>query len=270
MISEALHIVLTQVEAEVGPIGGQATRVDGTAPGHRILADVAGVGGVFIKASDGTPEADEAVGAEAALLMTLRHRSLPRVLAAEPTGTVPWVVLVQLDQKGWTPPWPGRMRGVWAAIDGLSALTPPPWLARIPDVDPWEGLLTTVDVRGRERELQEAAARVSLVGEDLVHGDLGAGNVHVDGRRVTIVDWSDAAVGNADLDRASVAVDAVHHGRRRELPPVADPGAWLAKTAGLLLAAAERPAWPGPGGQEVRSAQAAMARTALDWAIDEL
>lgn len=270
MISEALHIVLSAIEADLGPLGGEATAVAGTAPGHRILVDIAGVGRAFIKASDGSPEADEAVGAEAALLTVLEHRNLPRVMTTAPTAEVPYLVLHPLAEEGWTPPWPAKLRHVWSAIDGLSGMTPPPWLPEVPDTDPWQDLITTVDVHGRSQDLQEAAARVSIAGTQLVHGDLGGGNVHVQRRRVTVVDWSDAFVGNADLDRTTVAVDAAHHDGRRELPPVADPGAWLAKTAGLLLAAAARAPWPGAGGREVRAAQAEMARTAVDWAVELL
>lgn len=267
---EALHRVLQRIEAEIGPLGGDIRAIDGTAPGVRMVAGIAGVGPVFIKASDGSPEAGEAVAAEVALLMTLEHRSLPSVLAGDPTDEVPWMVQARLDDDGWTPPWPSRMKSVWAAVASLSALTPPPWLPNVADVDPWQGLITTEDTRGHHAALQEAASRVSIAGQSLVHGDLGSGNVHAAGRRVTIVDWSDAFVGNADVDRLSIAVDVAHTDRRREVPPVDDVGGWLAKTAGLLLAAAARPAWPGPGGAAVRATQAALARTALDWAIDEL
>lgn len=267
---EALHRVLRRIEAEVGPLGGHVRSIDGTAPGIRMVADVAGVGPVFVKAGDGSPEAGEAVGAEVALLMTLEHRSLPTVLAGDPTDEIPWMVQPRLSESGWTPPWPKRMKPVWAAVAALSTLPPPPWLPEVADIDPWQGLITTEDTRGHHDALQEAASRVSIAGHSLVHGDLGSGNVHAEGRRVTVVDWSDAFVGNADVDRLSIAVDIAHTNGRREVPPVDDVGGWLAKTAGLLLAAAARPAWPGPGGATVRATQAALARTALDWAIDEL
>ncbi|WP_108668045.1 phosphotransferase [Euzebya rosea] len=267
---EALHRVLRRIEGELGPLGGDIRPIDGTAPGVRMVAHVAGVGPVFVKAGDGSPEAGEAVGAEVALLMTLEHRSLPTVLAGDPTDEIPWMVQARLSDAGWTPPWPKRMKPVWAAVAALSALPPPPWLPEVADIDPWQGLITTEDTRGHHDALQEAASRVSIAGHSLVHGDLGSGNVHAEGRRVTVVDWSDAFVGNADVDRLSIAVDLAHTDGRREVPPVDDVGGWLAKTAGLLLAAAARPAWPGPGGATVRATQASLARTALDWAIDEL
>lgn len=267
---EALHRVLRRIEGELGPLGGDIRPIDGTAPGVRMVAHVAGVGPVFVKAGDGSPEAGEAVGAEVALLMTLEHRSLPTVLAGDPTDEIPWMVQARLSDAGWTPPWPKRMKPVWAAVAALSALPPPPWLPEVADIDPWQGLITTEDTRGHHDALQEAASRVSIAGHSLVHGDLGSGNVHAEGRRVTVVDWSDAFVGNADVDRLSIAVDIAHTDGRREVPPVDDVGGWLAKTAGLLLAAAARPAWPGPGGATVRATQASLARTALDWAIDEL
>lgn len=270
MVTEALHRVLGHIEADLGPVGGDVRGIEGTAPGHRLSAHIAGVGPVFIKASDGSPTSSEAVAAEVALLMTLSHRNLPRVLAGDPLDEVPWMVQPLLPADGWTPPWPGRLKPVWAAIDAVSALEPPAWLHRAADLDPFEGLITTADLAGRHEDLQAAAARVSLAGEDLVHADLGGGNIHAAGRRVTLVDWSDAMIGNADLDRTSVAVDVAHEGGRRPAVPVADPGAWLAKTAGLLLAAAARPAWPGEGGMAVRAAQSDLAATALAWALEML
>ena len=270
MVSEALHLVITAIERDIGPIGGDVRELPGTAPGIRLLADIARTGPVFIKAADGSPEAEEAVGAEIALLSTLRHKSLPVVLGADAEADVPWMVQARLPEEGWTPPWPRKLKRVWHTIDALAALPPPEWLPHVVDVDPWHDLLTTADLAGRAEDLRVAAARVSLEGSRLVHGDLGGGNVHVDGRRVTVVDWSDAAVGNPDLDRLSVAVDAAHHSGTRQPPPVADLPAWMAKTAGLLLNAASRPPWSGEEGLAVRRAQDEMGRTAVAWALDLL
>lgn len=266
----ALH-VLAEVGDAVGEVVGVPQHIAGTAPGLRLRLHVAGHGEVFLKAGDGSPEAARAVAEEVALLQQLTHRCLPQVIAGDPLGPVPWMVQIACDEEGWTPPWPARMSPVWRAIRQLRALPPPPWLGRADDLDPWasdvpEGL---VSPRARHR-LQEAASRVSLSGGHLVHGDLGGGNVHVAGRRVTVVDWSDAFIGAGEVDLLSIAVDVACSDGRRLEPPVADLPAWMAKTAGLLASAAARPPWPGPGGAEVRRQQLGLATTAVSWACDLL
>ena len=85
-----------------------------------------------------------------------------------------------------------------------------------------------------------------------------------------LVDWSDAYIGNGEMDLVTIAMDVAHSEGRRVDPPVDDLAAWLAKVAGLLLQAAARPAWSGPGGAQVRAQQAELSVTAVAWAMDAL
>lgn len=270
----ALHTVLQQVEQRLGEVVAVLGEVPGTAPGWRLRLHIAGTGPVFLKAGDGGA-GDDLVGAEVALITTVRHRHMPYVIAGEAVARVPWMVQPDLTGATWPPPWPRRMKPVWNALARLSEAEPPPWLPRPDDVDPWAELGA-----GGRREpsaepwaaaaprLAAAADRVSIAGDRLVHGDLGAGNLCLYRGGVLVVDWSDAMVANPALDLLSVAIEVAHSDGRRERPPVADLGGWMAKSAGLLLAASQRPAWTGEGGAMVRRAQAALARTAVEWALD--
>lgn len=261
---DALQAVIPQVEQALGgPVVNVVESIAGTAPGWRLRVDVAGRGLVFLKASDGSEWADEAIGGEVALITTVRHRHMPPVLASEPTAAVPWMVQPDLAGAAWPPPWPD-LPAVFTAARRLGRTTPPQWLPRTEDVDPWADL----EDEPHTSLLSTAASRVSLAGNRLVHGDLGAGNLCLARGQVVVVDWSDAYVGNPEVDQVSIAIDAAHAGGGRVLPPVADPAAWLAKAAGLLLAAAARPPWDGDGGLQVRRQQAALARTAVAWAVD--
>lgn len=274
-VAEARRWASSLVRARIGEQLGEIVTVHGepagTAPGLRMLVEVAGVGPVFVKAGDGTL-ADEAVGSEIALIMQVRSRHMPHVLAHDLDGEVPWMVQPSLADGQWPAPWPTNMRRVYKALRTLSRSSPPPWLPKPSDVDPWLELLALQadDTQGWWRPhaemLADAAARVSIEGDALVHGDLGSGNLCIREGTVLVIDWSDAMVANPAIDVMSVAVDRAHHDDVRDLPPVRDPQAWLAKTAGLLLSASLRPAWPTPGGPQVRAEQAAMARTAVGWA----
>lgn len=269
---EALQLGVAGIEAALGPVVGLREVVAGTAPAWRVRLDVAGVGTVFAKVADGGPWAETAVAEEALLLEALhrsrRQRHVPPLLAADPDGAVPWLVLPDLAGASWPPPWPDDLAPVWQAVDRLAATAPPAWLEVVVDHDPWaDGGGPAVD-RSLAARLRDRAAGADLSGTDLVHGDLGAGNLAVVDGRVLVVDWSDAHIGSADLDRTTLAIDVAHASGRRVPPPVADPAAWIAKVAGLLLDAARRPAWPGPGGARVRAQQADLARTAVAWARD--
>ncbi|MGI9018980.1 MAG: phosphotransferase [Euzebya sp.] len=275
--AEALRWALRQIEHEVGPVSGGRERIAGTAPGWRLKLHVAGVGPVFAKIADGGDSSRLAIGAEAALLTTVRHRHMPHVVAADPTSDVPWMLLTDMSDAQWPPPWPDEagLNRLWKAMRRISRVQPPGWLTQPSDIDPWQTLLARDDEGAPDdnwwREHAEAlaaAATVTIAGTDLVHGDLGSGNLCWDSGRPVLVDWSDAYVGNAEMDMVTVAIDIAHSDGRRVQPPVANLPAWLAKIAGLLVSASLRPAWPGLGGQQVRDEQQALARTAVRWAVE--
>lgn len=272
----ALEQVLPQVAAALGDIVAIHGEVEGTAPGWRLLLEIAGVGPAFLKAGDGDA-ADEAVGAEIALISTLRHRHMPYILAGDPLAAVPWMVQRDLSAATWPPPWLRRIDAIYAAVRRTSKLDPPPWLPRPADLDPWTAAIESLTEdeladppwwSAAAERLGEAARRVSIAGDALVHGDLGSGNVCLHDGTVLLIDWSDAMVADPAVDLMSVAVDAAHHDGVRRAPPVEDLPAWLAKTAGLLVTASRRAPWPGPRGQQVRRQQQALARTATAWALD--
>ncbi len=268
---EALRWAMRRIEDAVGPIIAVHEQIDGTAPGHRLRATIADLGTVFLKVADGSEWTARAIGGEAALITTVRHRYMPPVIAHGAGDDVPWMVQRDLADAQWPPPWPADLRRVFKAVRRLSRATPPPWLERPGDVDPWKSLTSKPGEewwRGRSDELAGWSSGVSIAGRDLVHGDLGAGNLCISNGQPIVVDWSDAYVGNGEMDLVTLAVDIAHTEGRRVAPPVKDLRGWLSKVAGLLIVASRREAWPGPGGATVRTAQEELAVTATTWALD--
>ncbi|MFI7673139.1 phosphotransferase [Actinophytocola sp. NPDC049390] len=96
------------------------------------------------------------------------------------------------------PPWPGRSRDVFAAQLAAEC----EWLV-VNDVLP-DNLVT------RNREVAEAALRPWT--PVFIHGDLQVAHVFVDGDEVTgVLDWSEAAQGDALFDLATLSLGHEEH-----------------------------------------------------------
>lgn len=66
---------------------------------------------------------------------------------------------------------------------------------------------------------EKALRRACRESRRVVHGDVSADNVLTDGRRVTFVDWAQAAVGPGWVDGALLLGDVIASRQDRDLPP---------------------------------------------------
>ncbi|TDD98839.1 phosphotransferase [Jiangella asiatica] len=248
----------------------------------------------FVKAV-GTPLNPESPGiyrAEAAVVARMPTEApVPRLRGTHDDGD--WVALV-FDEvvDGRMPHDPWRADELRAVVDAVvelaETLTPCPVpdlrpasaamrgemlcyreLAADPpgDLDPWER-------RHLDRLADLARSALDHVdGDALVHFDLRADNVLLEGSRVWFVDWPWAFRGAAWIDSATLLINAAYHGHDPEpyldghpLIAGADPEhvtALLAGMTGFFGAYARRPAPPGL--PTLREFQRTQHATTLAW-----
>lgn len=254
-------------------ITGLATLVDGRS--------------VFVKTVEpGCPPDDplvEDLGHERDVLLAVGRTPaapfVPVVLALE-DDPAPLLVLENLADARWPPPYPVDLGPLVAALDALAAVPPPAGLTALDDEDGaagswWRiaadpapflalGIAAPAWLDGALPALRAAEARVRLAGERLVHGDLWYANLCFAARGPVVVDWGSAVRANPALDRATVAVDLVVGGRDPADLGVPDLPAWLAFLAGHLAREASHPLPPTvAAGSSLRVDQAADARALL-------
>jgi aminoglycoside phosphotransferase (APT) family kinase protein len=235
------------------------------------------VPGAFVKAG-ATGTARSQVEQEAAVLEALGDAAfIPRVHGFEREGEFAVLVLEDLGAGRWPPPYEDRGEALFTALDALAATPPPAFLPRQPesrpqgtywsrlDADPGRSELGRAWLERALPVLHEAESRAVLHGAEFVHGDLWEGNTCYMPRGVVLVDWADALVGDARVDRAWGVV-SVRATRVKPVPvDVADTPAYAALLAGAnAWSVAHPPEVPGVGLlHEVHRRQLAAA---LAWA----
>jgi hypothetical protein len=237
---------------------------------------------VFVKAAVDALTRDW-LRAEQRLYASVRGAFLPRCLGWE-DGAATVLVLEDPSEAVWPPPWSrAAMAAVLDALAEVHATAPPPGLPRPDEVDAlrqgWPrvaaepqaflslGVCSAAWLAGALPELLAAAERAPLDGPSLLHLDVPSGNLCLRDGRCLLLDWSNAACGNALLDVA-IWLPSLHleggpppdelapHGMA-ELAAVF--AGYLACRAGLP----EPPTVPPPG---VRAFQLAQLEIALPWA----
>lgn len=211
---------------------------------------------------------------------------MPRLLSFE-SGDSPLLLLEDLGEARWPPPWtPELVAAAKAALAELAATAPPPGLPAIAGVealrDGWERVaadpepflsLRLCSRAWLERALpalREAAAAARLAGDALLHVDIRSDNLCWRDGRVLLVDWNQAAVGNPLLDAVGFAPSLAMEGGpppEELVPPGAAPGL-VAGVAGFFACRAGLPSpdW-GPG---LRPLQLGQLAVALPWAAREI
>jgi hypothetical protein len=164
----------------------------------------------------------------------VRGAFLPELVGA--SGDM--LVLEDLGDAQWPPPWPDDVSPLFAALDAVAA-TPPPALPRLrrERTGYWERIAGARDavaalgacsrawLDDALQTLIEAESRVDMSGDELVHFDVWGANVCFTARGAVLVDWGAAAVGNRWVDVAFALLAP---------PPTGLPGegAWAALLAG--------------------------------------
>jgi hypothetical protein len=200
-------------------------------------------------------------------------------------GKRPLLVLEDLGDAHWPPPWrDGDVDAVLATLEAVAATPPPAGLPELEalreDLNGWElvaedpepflstGLCSREWLEDALPVLREAGATCDLSGGELVHLDVRSDNVCFRDGRVLLVDWNFACAGNALIDVVGWLPSLRLEGGPEPWEIVADSGGLAALLAGYFASHAGLPA--PPTAPRVRPFQLAQAQVALPWAAREL
>jgi hypothetical protein len=223
--------------------------------------------------------------AEHRIYANVRGSFLPELLAWIDDEEHPVLVLDDLSEAIWPPPWTGnQVPRVLEALREVAATAPPPgldsltslrdyltgWPVVAENPTPFLSLgLCSED--WLERALPELIAAESafvLAGDALVHFDVRSDNICFADERTLLVDWNGAVVGNPAIDIAAwlPSLHAEGGPAPEELLPGAPEAAAL--VSGFFAARAGLPQIE--QAPRVREVQLAQLRTALPWAATAL
>jgi hypothetical protein len=239
---------------------------------------------VFVKQAL-TDEADIWLRKEREIYEEVRGSFMPQFLGAVEADGRTLLVLEDLSEAEWPPPWTDqRIASVLAALSDLHATAPPaslPILADMrsrvvgwPDVqaDPEPLLTTGLCTRAWLAEVLgtfvDAAEKAELAGDELLHFDVRSDNLCFVGERAIFVDWNLACIGNGRFDIAFWLPSLRLEGGPDPWDVLPDAGSLAAAVAGFFAARAGLPA--PSGAPTVREFQLRQAAVALPWAAREL
>jgi hypothetical protein len=253
----------------------------GYALGDRWLVRLDAGRTVFAKRAIDEPTA-AGLRAEHNLYAAVRGAFMPQLLAWE-DAELPLLVLEDLSNALWPPPWsPAAVDTVLATLDAVAATPPPHGLRRLVDDPPtgWDavardptaflhlGLCSAAWLNEALPSLLEATDATLLEGEALLHFDVRSDNLCFRDGGAVLVDWNLACVGNPAFDVAFWLPSLVlEEGAALEEVEQKRPNVvgFAPLVAGFFAARAGLP--PPAGAPEVRGFQLAQLEVALPWAV---
>jgi thiamine kinase-like enzyme len=220
----------------------------------------------------------------------VRASFLPEILAWDDDGQVPLLVLEDLSDAFWPPPW--TFQSVHALLETLESIhhqtvtvrpIEPGW-KHIRREASWHAVaespkeflsLRLCSDRWLDRSLPRllhAADGVKLSGTDFVHLDVRSDNVCFSQDRVVLIDWNWATRANGDLDIAIWLPSLAAEGGPEPDRILPDAPEFAAFISGMLASWAGLPASTSaaPNPQRVRKVQLQQLLMALPWAIRAL
>jgi thiamine kinase-like enzyme len=209
-----------ETRARVGRlIGSEITAVSevggGYTPAARWLVSTQSKGTVFVKMGT-TAFTVEALRHEREIYEKLRAPFMPVMVAWEDDDNAPLLVLENLRNAHWPPPWTREaVDDVLDTLDDLHRTRLP--LKRLSELhgrldngwqtvaeDPEPFLRLRLASRGwLEQALPQlvaASSALQMNGPGVIHLDVRSGNICRASRGVLLIDWSWACLGNGDLD----------------------------------------------------------------------
>jgi hypothetical protein len=265
----------------------------GVRPLHRIVS-----GGYtlmehwLVERKDGTPAfAKVAVDEATAGFLRDEHRVysevkggfLPAFLGWDDDGKRPILLLEDLTEAHWPPPWrEDEVEAVLATLDEIHAAAPPAGLPRLTleefhtwrevESDPEPFLaLGLVQAGWLEQALPlllAATDRCVVEGDAFLHLDTRSDNICFRAGRALLVDWNWAHTGNAAVDVAFWLPSLFAEGGPPPTEVLPDAGDLTALVSGFFAPIAGLP--PPAGAPTVRPLQLAQLKVALPWAVDVL
>jgi len=241
-------------------------------------------GSAFVKQAL-TEEARKGLRRERLLYEQPTPPFMPAYLGAHDADTSMVLVLEDLSDADWPPPWSeARVNAVMSALDAVHATSGPHSLTRLEDVREsvvgWErvaadpeplvgtGLCSSTWLRTVLPELLRAGEDAVLDGDALLHFDVRSDNLCFAGDRTVLVDWNHACRGSSRFDIAFWAPSLALEGGPQPWQLMDGAGQLSAVVAGFFCSRAGLP--PPPGAPTVRAFQRAQAEVALRWTVREL
>ena len=233
-----------------------------------------------------TPATAQWLRAERSVYERISGPFMPKYLGFDDHPERPLLLLEDLTDALWPPPWPPG--AVEQLLDGLRAMARVPltpgtlpelerdrgrfagWLHVERDAAPFLslGLCSEGWLAAALPTLLIAQDLAWLGGTDLVHGDLRTDNLCFAGERVVLVDWNGARRGNAAFDLAWLAPSLRLDGGPLPDELLPGEGPLAALICGFFAANAGLP--PIPDAPHVRWIQLRQLRIALPWAARAL
>jgi thiamine kinase-like enzyme len=187
----------------------------GYTPAARFIARAGERGSVFVKVAT-TQFTAQMLRREAAAYRAIAAGFVPRTIAWEDHPTAPILIIEDLSDHHWPPPWDReQIAAAVEAMDGLHRLPadlPPFTEVHGQEFNGWKrvagnpapflalGVASEAWLRRSLPALVEAAANCPLDGETTTHFDLRSDNICLGRAGVKFVDWSGACLGNPALD----------------------------------------------------------------------
>ena len=214
----------------------------------------------------------------------IRAPFLPQLLWWDDDGEMPVLVLEDLSDTFWPPPWtPKKVEQVLAVLHDLHSLEPPVGMRAVPRDQGWEGwelvaadpaeflelgFCSTEWLSMSLDSLRAASASVAWGPTHLVHNDVRSDNICFRAGAPILVDWSLAGLGSPVGDVA-IWLPSLH--AEGGPPPediLPDAPAWAALLSGYYAARPHIAARDAAAG--VRNLKLEQLKTALPWAVRAL
>lgn len=254
----------------------------GYATAYHAVADLEDGHSVFVKA--GTEEVTSRfLRDEIGFYRSFQAPFMPVFHGAD-DGDPPILVLEDLREGRWPPPWDGgAVNAVRQTLRGVASSTPPEWLEPVASdwlTGGWAGIerdpepFLSTGMCSREwleaslPVLREAAETAPVDGDALLHLDVRSDNICLTERGAVLVDWNQACIGNPELDVAAWLPSLRLEGGPEPEEILPGGGGFAAVLAGFFGSRVGLP--PPPTAPQVREIQRAQLEVALAWASREL
>lgn len=254
----------------------------GYTPALRVVCD-SNKGRFFVKVGT-TPLTAEFIAREISIYQRMDFPFMPRVIAADHNPELPILVIEDLSDAEWPPPWSADcVDRVVGAIKEMHAQTAPiegffdvlglgesNWETVAADPSPFLNL-GIVDSRWLDRSLpllMTAEATCEVGGTALCHYDLRSDNICLTSNGVKFVDWNAACLASPTLDLGFMLPSMEYEGGpspERILPGEAGVASRVAGFFAMRAGLEQIPDAP-----FVRRVQKEQLSTALPWVIREL
>jgi hypothetical protein len=227
-------------------------------------------------------------------LSMLRHEALvyshvagsflPTYVGFADRGDRALLALEYVSDARWPPPYPDELTPLFAALETVSTVKPPPelpshgsrwsrWQRVADDPEPLLGLglCSREWLESALEALIAAEQQAVFEGSALVHNDVYSGNVCFDGRGAMLVDWGAAVRGSRWIDVAFAVLSVRVEGGVVPAFDFPEEAAFAAALAGHFAVEAHEPlpVWADPG-STLREDMAGDLAHALAWTAEVL